>query len=514
MQKSASKNRFAILIPLCALAFFPGRALGQSLDSAVKEEAAKIAVAFKVNPLIRTTEEGGYSSQREAGVSIGLKQLRIDLEKIAQPLRAYRLRWILGHELWHQVQFKDYDGEFPSDDPQFNRLFECQADMMGAFYSGQTFSYTSSQTNDWEAYSAAATAIGGLATDLSDDTLSVGGHPEPEQREMAIFFGMIRAFAERLGKSASAADTDFSLTLKGSAEIHYDEDAKEWSYRMCQKIVHVDSAAVSALVLADESPPWPKENSAGWFKLRYRNTSDHSIRAKLSVILAVVGINGSPVSPMPLQSKEFEFELRPGAEQSLAGALGTSPLPGTRVALIYPRRSYVHYTLVSAEFLEETQPELRTQHLKITENEEGLRPSARLLFSLLPNLAFEAKEKFSHLVSGVCDNDLDEKRCPVNFVFPGASRSILVLEKSGAARIESDLYRGDSRADAVKGLQDLIYDLRAIYPTIKIPKVDFVKKDPSIEVDLSSHASLEASVYEPGKYSKSYSMSVDIKSTW
>lgn len=494
----------------------PSLAAAESLEDMVAKEASNIAKAFDVTPAITLKDRGGYKAENGV-VFIDLTRLRADLEKTETPLRVYRLRWILGHEIWHVAQFRDYKGQFPASDPQFTRLFECQADMMGAYFAGQTSKHISSVDDDWLSYSAAAQSIGNLADDLTDQTMSMapGGHPDADQRQMAVFYGMVRAFAEHIKENNLNTDDGLLEKFNGSVEIQANEDVRLWSYRLCEKIIHVDTAAASALVLKDDSPPWPKENFAGTFLLRYANTSDRSIRAKLSVIFAIVSLDGNDIPPVPLESREFEFELRPGATQTLSGILGLdAPMPGARVSLIYPRRQYIHYTLFSAKFVDDTMPATPSASVALADNVDDLRPSARLLHSLLPDLAFDAVKKFSNFESGVCSDFVEEKLCPVNFVFPGALESTLTLTKSGEAYIDSDLYEGNNRVDAVKVFQELVNDLRAVYPGIKIPQFDINKKNPRVEVDLSKHASLEVYMSEPGKYSDQYRTSVRVNSNW
>jgi hypothetical protein len=510
-----TNSKSLILFAAACLSFGSTKdAASESLEAAVRAEANKVAEFFKVSPYISMVESGGYRSQKGGGVSIDLLRLKADVAKLTDANRIYRLRWILAHEYWHQAQFTKYSTDFPSDSAEINRLFECQADLMGALYSAQGFPLGTTSSSDMQAFAAAYDAIAELVTDLpEDEAIGPGGHPEPEARGSAIYYGVMRAFVDRLEKTKSQQDVDLLANVKGSIEVVGGEDRDDWSYRLCQKIVHVDVAAASALALIDETPPWPKENFSGWFRLRYRNTSDRSIQARISVYLAVVEMNGSPSIPWPLQSKEFEFQIGPGAEQSISGAFGIDPLPGARVSLIYPRRRYAHYTLYSAAFrdpLESATP----LALKIVDSDEHLRPSAKLLYSVLPDLSFDAKEKFSHFISGVCDNYGDEKRCPVSIIFPGSSRSSLVLEKSGRAFIDSDLYRGDSKEEAIKVLQALADDLKAIYPALRIPKIDPSKKIPTLDIDLSAHASLKVYFFEPRKSSDQYLVVTELYSTW
>jgi hypothetical protein len=507
----------SLVLTACAVGLAPVTAeQTQDLESTVRSEADKAASFFNVSPKLVFPHFGGYSSQRDEGVSVNLTRVQHDLEELSQSERIYRLRWILGHEYWHQVQFEKYSDEFPSDQPEVSRLFECQADIMGALYSGQSFTFSGLLESDIQSYSQTLMAISGLATNLAEDEtlLPPGSHPDADQRGMAIYYGMMRAHADRLANSKVQQDIDFQSNLRGAIEIKDTERVEDWSYRLCQKIVHITSAATEALALIDETPPWPKENFSGWFRLKYRNTSDRSIRARISVYLAVVEMNGVPSIPWPLQSKEFEFELRVGAEQSLMGSFGIDPIPGTRVSVIYPRSKYAYYTLFSAEFLDQQDTPAPLVSLKIIDDDKYLRPSAKLLYSLLPDLAFEARDKFSHFISGVCDNYGDEKRCPVNFVFPGSSNSTLVLEKSGAAHVDSDLYEGNSQSDAIRVLQAFADDLRAVYPGVKIPKIDPAKRITSFDVDLSAHAALKVYFFEPRKTSEKYLVTTEVYSTW
>jgi hypothetical protein len=337
--------------------------------------------------------------------------------------------------------------------------------MMAAWYTGRTIFAGSFKPDNLAVYDEAADTAAKLAVNLSNEDVPLGGHPSSDQRLMAVIFGIFRALYERTSLEPLSDDVMYvgAMAMELS-EIRPDEDRDAWSYRVCEKIVHVDLAAVGALSLSDESPPMSKESNGGAYQLRYRNTSDRPIRVKLSVQLAATFQDDKPIAPIPAQSKEYVFELQPGAEQLLSGYMEAADTPGVRFALIYPRRRYVNFTLISAQYIAEISSAPSEEKL----DESSLRPSARALYSVLPRLTFEAKEKFSHLITGICDVTARRKRCPISINFPGAVSSRLTLSKDGSASIYNTLYDGPSREEARKIMLAVVEDLKSIYPSVRL----------------------------------------------
>ena len=86
-------------------------------------------------------------------IIIPIKSVRDDFRDVPRAVLPFAIRWLLGHEYWHQVQYADNrlgpKALFSDDDTA--RSLECEADLMGAYVvASDPMSYTSnSQVFDY-----------------------------------------------------------------------------------------------------------------------------------------------------------------------------------------------------------------------------------------------------------------------------------------------------------------------------------------------------------------------------
>jgi hypothetical protein len=390
--------------------------------------------------------------------------------------------------------------------------FECQADVMGAIYAGMSYQ-RNSHVVDIAGFQSAAQSATQLAVDLTGEG-PPDSHPTSQQRQMAIMFGFLRSLEEDYQSQTPNAQLGRQLGfLQEVAEVRSDEDRVTWSHRLCEKIVHRDSSAVEALTLSNESPRWSKGAWFGQYRLRYTNSSDKWLRARITVQLAIVRMNGQPTPPFPVAAREFEFELKPGGSQDLAGMLQGFQIPGATFGPIFPRSSYVNYTLVSAQFLDRSDD---TAAVVAAVRPELLSPSARQLYATLPRVADEAGDRFTHLIIGVCDSSsADERSCRISFSFPGSTHSRLYLGRDGTARIYNSIYDGKSHDEAAKLLVGQLNDIAAVFPHARIPKYDAKEDEFSVKFDIAKHAEIEAYVmHDTDDADTPFSAVIEIKAVW
>jgi hypothetical protein len=280
-RKGCNKLLLAVAASICFGHGGVGFASTDDLRQTISDESKVISKAFGITADVNVNDGTEYLSQRDLGVTIGLKQLAVHLNATANENRIFRLRWILAHELWHQVQIGMYS-KFPAKDAQLSRLFECQADMMAALYTGGTIFQNAAPLDNIERFDGAVSTAAEMAADLSNELVPQGGHPAEDQRITAVQFGMYRALAHRYQDEPASEQTAFLLSMLAElSETTWDEDPAPWSYRLCEKIVHVNSEAVGAITLQNESPRWPTGASSGWYRLRYGNSSDRPVRVTL-----------------------------------------------------------------------------------------------------------------------------------------------------------------------------------------------------------------------------------------
>ncbi|WP_156639757.1 hypothetical protein [Bosea sp. PAMC 26642] len=479
-----------------------------NLELSLRNEAKSIIQFYDIEAKITVSEDGGYISRPDGTVSIGLKRLRSDLKDEVESIKIYRLRWIIAHELWHQAQFSLYNSEYPSDKAEIRRLFECQADLVGAHYTASTIFTENVAISGLGAVADQLDTFLKMATSLSDDRLDAGSHPSMQQRHMAVTLGVLRALGERLS-SKTEEEKSLLRMLQQAIEVEEDEDKTDWSYRLCKKIVHTDSDAVGALILKDETLPRSTDSSTQTYRLWYGNSSSRPINVRLTVQYAAVKYLGNSMPPFPLFSKEYVFDIAPGGRQLITGTISLMRLDDIEFAIIYPRTVYSWYTLVSAEFTDRGGPAAATNVDVAT-----LGPSARELYRVMPPLVDLASEKFISRITGICTIRPSEKVCPVGSILDKEVQSRLHLKRNGESYIRIVLYSGKSRDDAMKALNNAKSDFLSIYPGLTVNSRYSDPSNPGIEIDVSRHAAIEIYMLPADDPDDDNTTVLMVRSTW
>ncbi len=161
-------------------------------------------------------------------------------------------RFIVGHEMIHELQFKLY-GTGVLDVGFQRRLYECQADMLASEDLIQTGKLTKERGEALKALVRTAAMAG-------TETYSAQDHPSGDQRRIAVQYGLARGLLMIESRKRPAAQSAEGIALlRRATDWREGESEADWALRMSRRVTHQDNAAASALVGGNSVFHWNKD---------------------------------------------------------------------------------------------------------------------------------------------------------------------------------------------------------------------------------------------------------------
>jgi len=245
-----------------ALALLPRPAWAQPVSEGVVRmfldratgEIEAIGEAFGWTGPIEWSEGGALDANAER-ISLNPAEIRELLLRVSPTGQEDAVRMIVAHEVWHYVEFQR--GMTAPPGAGERRLGECRADVMAARYLAST------EEGPW-GYGLYGSKPADIAAELW--RTASADHPTPDQRQ----------FASHLGALSGKQDfTDERETIDQLLGRLPDEDAAQWSARICQLILHSQDAAMASVIVSDPAVRTTGGKSA--FEVRYTNRSSRKI---------------------------------------------------------------------------------------------------------------------------------------------------------------------------------------------------------------------------------------------
>ena len=407
--------------------------------------------------------QGGGTFSTPGFVNVDVIQVQQVLSNIEnEALMRQSIRFILAHELWHIRQFKLYGNDIFQRSADEVRLYECQADVAGGLTILSSLKGGKSLPDFLRQVANLAYSVG-----IPDEP--GGRHPTSEQRRTSVKFGFTYAAAtdgflpslkSELGDEGARK---FQDGLAHSIGLKPNEDFEKWSLRECRLIIHLDSAAVQAVVLRQASIVYNHDPNSPFvhFDIPYVNISTRPIL--LNIVVQSVAISRSSPNDVSKQVVyavlPVEFELPPGGEQHI---IGTLPWYGTTEFM--PRLEYrpesIH-SLMSASFTAEPKS---AEESCLSFDYAGGATLPRQLSHVLTQIALAARSNLSSLKRGAGTDYGDSVDFDSNLQIPGATDTSISFEKSGATSISGMIFDGGNDAQAEKVYESYKDALRAICP--------------------------------------------------
>jgi len=195
------------------------------------------------------------------------------------PKRLFCLRFILAHELAHQLLFKSGAHYEDSISCEQRRLYECQADVLAGVLMGNRYNQ---QDIDSSQVPGSLVGIFNYVYDLGETESGQQSHANPLQRRSAFRYG--------LGYSLHGAGQVRMLATGNDIDSRAGEDSIRWSARVARQIMHFPLNLTKMIVSTssffefDTSRAHPYVN----FQDCYYNRYDQPLR--LNIAYEVCGV--------------------------------------------------------------------------------------------------------------------------------------------------------------------------------------------------------------------------------
>ncbi len=438
-----------------------------ALRQAIAESEAAASSRWGVAPTLRILPTGNHLRSRPDGrVEISLDAAyRLTDGSTPDQARAI-LAWVLAHEVWHQVQYRDGFSDFAASATQRRRA-ECTADIMAGYavFDADLAQRRSEPTeNDVRGIAAKLGSVVEITSSLEEGTGGYANHPESAKRRTAIRYGFVRALKERATSLADNAETRLLRDhLAKVYDIRSGEASGIWAERSCAMILH-DGDGVGDLIGGAPAIDWNRDGSPPivTYRIPYRNEGEKPIEAVLEVRTVMVprASREDRDSWKQVDGRRYRVTIQPGGEYVLAGTLQWVATEDAMPRLLVPGAPDSFY---NARRLGERSADAAGALPSTTVG--GLDSSLTELKSQLAGIYNSARRRFE-LVSHRCEMG-EVKVCELVEQPVGIVSNEVVVESDGSARLYLTVYRGDSSSEADFAFRRYYGWLRAIYPAVE-----------------------------------------------
>ena len=414
------------------------------LSALVKQQSKTVEDNLKITAAVSASPGGIDESRPDRTIHINTKTLQDEFRGTPPKVFPFILRWLLGHEYWHQVQYREIGPKALFTDDDSARELECEADVMGAYVVASDPAATADQ-GEVLSY---VQEIPGYIDPLGEP----GTHPERKQRQLAISFGMLRSLYDRKYAGLLAEG------LVRSLDIKLNESLGEWRGRVCKKIVQFRRQYTQSLSLVGSRIQRSDNSPVGYYAMTYKNNSDNTLHVSIS-LLAGAWFKRNSAAPayfLPGLAENEDVELAPGAEYPMQGAFPARSPDGQKISLLFKTEDIP----VAAEIVPNTfkDPyEIGPMNTVPAEGGEAAFERSVLMFASDARNGFE---KFKACEAG--DTDL----CDSNKAFEGATSTFVAPAPLGG-EIRATLYEGNSKDEAVARFNDYASWSKQLWPDKK-----------------------------------------------
>lgn len=424
------------------------------------------AARWNISAPIIHRDSGPVVSLPTEGVRISPAGLRELLVGTPDADADWLLGWVMAHEVWHQVQYRNGFDLLRADEPTA-RARECEADVMASRAMIEDDLRGASAENDAAELKLASRleTLVAAAQRLEAGFNGVLTHPAPDQRLTAIRSGSARAVYERLVQSASS-DPQRSLVLHRLARIHdiqEGEAATSWAARLCGLILHVGNG-VPFLAMDQPNLQWSTKADAPFvdFSIPYRNTGTQPLHVNVVIRSASVlrTARQQEAGWTFADASRHEFDLLPGGSYRLNGRLEWYATDERMPKLVYPHQNGSLYDAVVVPTSADPQTSGPSAPITL-----GLTPELETLKSTLQAILTDAPNQF-RAVAPVCPDDRSSESCTLPIAIPGVTSSEVNRSPDGSSYVDLEIYRGSSEVAAVAAYQAFRARLQRIYPGI------------------------------------------------
>ncbi len=492
-----SKARTVLVAWICLVATSMIPRHGQAerqftqLKATVQEELRGLNAVMGTNATITFKDDGGINVAKGREPAFGLGYLA-EIVEHSEPERAQDvIRFVIAHELWHQIQFTRHgsvarggpDAANRSSLTEDSRLGECQADLMAGYYLARLAPVDLVESAEM------VSNIMGVVYAVGERPFSNRIHPSKVQRSLAALWGLRKGrldsvTGEQLVQNIHDLRARMSHVLEGLEDgdeptqtnvyqarlaarrlINYTpgQSNYDWSLQECKRITNYRSASASHVALRDQDVYWSRDPAPlVQFRLSYENTGASALKVSIGVQLVLVERDSQRdfASSHPVDVFNQVFYLNPQGRHEVRGTFLWLGDVQVFPRLVVPPNTELG-ALISAEPLSGTNP----SHPFLILEDVDLSESARELRDVVQRLALSARERFeSERVE--CTIIRDSMSCRSRVEIPGALETEIELEREGCANIQADLYRGYDLEVARTIFDQYAHHLSAGFPEV------------------------------------------------
>lgn len=292
--------------------------LNVPLEKEINEEVKSLDIITGLTTPVWVGQGCRIDSHPSAGLIVDLDQLNSIRNAHAAQFPLV-LRFLLAHEEAHQIQFRTYSPkiiDLPEDE---RRVYEAQADILGAKYLIETIGANGTSDND------AIMAALKVAYELGTEQYALADHPSHEARLTSARLGMAMGMIAKLQALGPGPAQGSIATLVDKLNVLPGEDVLAWSLRTARRCVNYQRIAIVDLVLIDRKIVYSKDPdhpvTSYWFT--YENRGKHALSIDAEVQCDAVA-RDDPDDIFRWQKisvRNHHMVLPAGQKETISGAL-------------------------------------------------------------------------------------------------------------------------------------------------------------------------------------------------
>jgi hypothetical protein len=440
------------------------RATSDAMETTVSQEFTRLNTMYGVGASLHFSDSGSTHANPTGDVFVSRDEISRILTDPSVLDKDAVAKFIIGHEMVHELQFKIYSPDVLSKGPEIRRMYECQADMLSAYQLLLSKGITAGSVQT-------ITDMLRVAYEVGEEDYSFSDHPSHEQRRLAARYGFGRAILE----GASTAGYNESQLAESKAiaseiikkiDFRQGESPTAWSLRVCRGITHQDSAAISSIVQGQSHVQWEPTaaNPVVHYSVPFKNISARPVHVDMEIV-TVIAPTAAPrelsadVLWNRIDVKRFSFDLRPNETHTVSAVLrweryDMSQLP--RV-LLFPDPS----TLFEAHFISDsgTAPTKAETGSGFQSENSGANTDVASVVMRYAN-EFSPGGSFAKYLTGTATRDEDpvydcKDTFKSNLPIPGALKTEIEYSNGKACRVSALLYRGYSEQEATTSFREI-----------------------------------------------------------
>lgn len=432
------------------------------IDSLINAEVPKAALRWNLKPLFQIVDGATLAMNPNGIVQYGREGVRTALVGFDEVSRELAVRWIVGHETWHQVQRRDAGIPRP-EDLAARRQLECEADVMASQYVVDSAPELGKDSPDLEKARRLGITLNSIIDMVQQAERGYGGaaaHPSGEHRRSAIRYGLFRAMlkqAEKIPEREARLGT--LAQISAIIDLRDDEQHADWTARICRMLMHNGDGQPSlsqqqAAISFNKNGDPPIVD----YSIPYRNVG----ATPISVVMQVATIAVPRLSPENtdawkwVDGNSYRFDLAPGQQFIVSGRLVWHATEGVYPRLLMPTASGSLYAVTQFD-ASVNEPDTLPSF--------PLTPRQSRLASILQMIFNSSVNKFEALQKEPCQIADGNKICRLSVDIPGARSAEITYEGSGAASVDISLFHGDHADEASTAFSGFKRDLETIYAT-------------------------------------------------